>query len=82
MIADRTGSQREIILDIGIKDANSVLDLGCGNGEKTFYISQHVKRVVGIDPDKNMIKAAQTKFFRKNLVFQVGLAESISFPSS
>ena len=82
MIADRTGSQREIILDIGIKDANSVLDSGCGDGEKTFYISQHVKRVVGIDPDKNMIKAAKTKFFRKNLVFQVGLAESMNFPSS
>ena len=82
MKADRTGSQREIILSLGIKDANSVLDVGCGNGEKTFFISQHVKRVVGIDPDKNMIKAAQTNFIRKNLVFQVGQAQSMNFPSS
>jgi len=82
MIADRTGSQRDIILSLGIKDANSVLDVGCGNGEKTFYISQHVKRVVGIDPDKNMIIAAQTNFVRKNLDFQVGQAESMNFPSS
>jgi ubiquinone/menaquinone biosynthesis C-methylase UbiE len=82
MIADRTGSQRDIILSLGIKDANSVLDVGCGNGEKTFYISQYVKRVVGIDPDKNMIIAAQTNFARKNLDFQVGQAESMNFPSS
>jgi len=82
MKADRTGSQREIILGLGIEDANSVLDVGCGNGEKTFFISQHVKRVVGIDPDKNIIKAAQTNFVRKNLVFQVGQAESMNFPSS
>ena len=82
MIADRTGSQRDIILSLGIKNANSVLDVGCGNGEKTFYISQHVKRVVGIDPDKNIISAAQSNFDHKNLDFQVGQAESMNFPSS
>jgi ubiquinone/menaquinone biosynthesis C-methylase UbiE len=82
MIADRTRSQRDIILSLGIKDATSVLDVGCGNGEKAFYISQHVKRVVGIDPDKNMIKAARTNFVCKNLDFQVGQAESLNFPSS
>jgi ubiquinone/menaquinone biosynthesis C-methylase UbiE len=82
MIADRTGSQQDIILSLGIKDANSVLDVGCGNGEKTFFISQHVKRLVGIDPDKNMINAAKTNFGRKNLDFQVGQAESMTFPSS
>ena len=82
MLADRRESQRGIILSPGIKDANSVLDVGCGNGEKTFYILQHVKRVIGIDPDKNMIIAAQTNFVRKNLDFQVGQAESMNFPSS
>ncbi|MBW2562211.1 MAG: class I SAM-dependent methyltransferase [Deltaproteobacteria bacterium] len=82
MIADRAGSQQEIILDLGIKDANSVLDIGCGNGEKTFFVSQHVKRVIGIDPDEDMIKAAQTAFVRRNLVFQAGRGESMGFPSS
>ncbi len=38
--------------------------------------------MVGIDPDKNMIIAAQTNFARKNLDFQVGQAESMNFPSS
>lgn len=82
MIADRTGIQRETILELGIKDIDAALDIGCGNGEKTFFISQHVKRAVGIDPDKKMIAAAQNKYDRKNLSFQVGEAESLKFPSS
>ncbi len=82
MIADRTGSQREIILNLGINNANSVLDVGCGNGEKTYFISQHAQRVIGIDPDENQIKAAKINFAGKNLYFQVGQGESLSFPSS
>ena len=34
MNSDLTGSQKDIILNLGIKGANSVLDVGCGNGEK------------------------------------------------
>ncbi|MBW2675582.1 MAG: class I SAM-dependent methyltransferase [Deltaproteobacteria bacterium] len=81
MIADRTGSQREIISGLGIKNGDSVLDAGCGDGEKTFFVSQHVKRVIGIDPDEDMIKAAQTAFVRRNLVFQAGRGESMGFPA-
>jgi ubiquinone/menaquinone biosynthesis C-methylase UbiE len=82
MIADCTGIQRETILSLGINDADSVLDVGCGSGAKTFYISEHAKQVVGIDPDKNMIEAAKNNFVSKNLDFQVGRAESMNFPSS
>ena len=82
MIADRTGRQREIILGLGIKDADIVLDAGCGNGEKTFFVSQHVTRVVGIDPDRDMIRKAQTNFVSRNLLFRAGHAESLNFPSS
>lgn len=82
MIVDLTGSQREIVLSLGINDAHSVLDIGCGNGEKTFFIAQHVQRLVGIDPDEKLIKAAQTNFVRKNLFFLVGQGESLNFQSS
>lgn len=80
MISDITGIQRDTILDIGVKGARFVLDVGCGNGEKTFYVSRHAERVVGIDPDRNMVKAARTNFIRKNLVFELGQAESMAFP--
>lgn len=81
MQSDCTGTQREVISD-AIKDVNSVLDVGCGNGEKTFFISQRVKQVVGIDPDEQMLKVAQANFLRQNLLFQLGKGESLNFPSS
>lgn len=71
-----------MFINHGIDKANSVLDVGCGNGEKTYFISQHAQRVLGIDPDKNQIKTANIKFSGKNISFQVGLGESLNFPSS
>jgi ubiquinone/menaquinone biosynthesis C-methylase UbiE len=82
MKADCTGSQREIILGYGIKNANSVLDVGCGNGEKTFYIAQNVQWLVGIDPDKKIIQEAKNKYNSSNLVFQVAQAESLCFSNA
>ena len=43
-----------------------VLDVGCGDGEKTFYISPHVRWSIGIDPDKNIIKIARKKYNSDN----------------
>jgi ubiquinone/menaquinone biosynthesis C-methylase UbiE len=82
MIADYTGSQRKIILDCGIQDANSVLDVGCGNGEKTFYIAQCAQWSIGIDPDKEIIQEAKNKYNCGNLVFQVAQAESLCFSNA
>lgn len=72
MIADRTGNYEKLIVQIGIGHADVVLDAGCGSGEKTFFISQHIHRIVGMDPDKTTIRAAQKQFVRPNLVYQVG----------
>ena len=82
MIADFTGTQREIILRYGINGASSVLDVGCGDGEKTLYISPHVKWSVGIDPDENIIKIARNKCNSNNVKFQVAKAESLCFSNS
>jgi ubiquinone/menaquinone biosynthesis C-methylase UbiE len=82
MIADFTGTQREIILRYGVDGASSVLDVGCGDGEKTFYISPHVQWSVGIDPDENIVKIAMNKYHSNNLEFQVAQAESLPFSNS
>ena len=82
MIADFTGVQREIILRYGIDGASSVLDVGCGDGEKTFYISPYVQWTVGIDHDVNIIKIARSKYNSHNLEFQVAKAESLCFSNS
>ena len=82
MIADFTRIQKEIILRYGIDSASSVLDVGCGDGEKTFYISPHVQWSVGIDPDENIVKLARDKYCSNNLEFQVAQAESLPFSNS
>ena len=82
MIVDYTKSQKEAIFELGITGASSVLDVGCGNGEITFYISQNVLRAAGIDPDKSSIQSAKKKFSNSNLEFCVAQAEKLCYPDS
>ncbi len=82
MITDFTRTHRDIILRYGIGGASSVLDVGCGDGEKTFYISPHVQWSVGVDPDVNIVKVARNKYNSNNLEFQVAQAESLPFSNS
>jgi len=54
------------------EDAIQVLDLGCGTGELVFKLSGKVKKAIGLDVDKNMIKYAQLKkekFVLNNIEF-------------
>lgn len=81
MIADFTGSQREAIL-LGIANASSVLDIGCGDGQKTHLISQHVEQTVGVDPDSKLIKEAKNKYTNKNIAFYVACAEKLEFENA
>ena len=47
----------------------SLLDIGCGNGQRTFAFSKYVKGItIGIDYSKNMIEQAK-KLQKKNLKF-------------
>ena len=48
---------------------NSLIDIGCGAGDLSYDASKIIKKSVGIDFSKNMIKLAQKKFKRKNLEF-------------
>ena len=48
---------------------NSLIDVGCGTGDLSYDASKIIKKSVGIDFSKNMIKLAQNSFKRKNLEF-------------
>ena len=48
---------------------NSLIDVGCGTGDLSYDASKIIKKSVGIDFSKDMIKLAQNKFKRKNLEF-------------
>lgn len=42
-----------------IKHANSVLDVGCGEGELTAFLAQHKKRIAGVDISSSGFRKAK-----------------------
>jgi SAM-dependent methyltransferase len=64
----RTNNQA-FILDF-IKPESTVLDLGCGLGFVSFFISAKAKKVVGIDYNEADIAKAKNLFQRKNLDYR------------
>ncbi len=48
---------------------DSLIDIGCGTGDLSYDASKIIKKSVGIDFSRNMIRLAQNKFKRKNLRF-------------
>ena len=79
MLADYSGSQKAAIVAYGIDDTDYALDIGCGSGEKTYYIAEHVEFAVGVDPYKRQIHAAYDNYKSGNLAFQVAKAECLCF---
>jgi SAM-dependent methyltransferase len=82
MKTDRTGSLKNTLLRLGAQESNAVLDIGCGNGEYTFVISQKVKSAVGVDLDEKSVRLARRNYKCRNLSFQVARAESLAFSSN
>lgn len=58
-----------------------VLDVGASTGIIDNIIAKKVKRVVGIDVDKQAVVFANSVFSKKNLQFQVGDAMKLKFKS-
>ncbi len=55
-----------------IKDYTSnkhVLDIGCGEGYGTYYLSEFARGTVGIDYDDSIINYAKDKYRKENLEF-------------
>ena len=67
---------RKFINDLNVPQAAKVLDMGCGTGELTKYITDIAGphgQVVGVDPDAARIKIADEKYKGvSNLQFHVG----------
>jgi len=47
----------------------SLLDIGCGEGYGSYFLSASAKSVVGIDYDKEIIDYAKNKYCKDNLTF-------------
>ena len=48
----------------------SVLDVGCGTGVLTNFISKQVSQIIGIDPSRESIRIARQSLKNKNLNFE------------
>src|SRR5438552_599425 len=58
---------------LNLKGNESVLDIGCGDGDTTAYIAHHLLpngSIHGIDISKSMIDTAQQKHTSHNITFE------------
>jgi len=58
----------------------SILEIGCGKGRISSFLSQETKFLVAIDPDENAITDAKANI--SNVDFKVGSGELLNFPNS
>lgn len=70
-----------LYINIGLKDAKRILDVGCGSGSVTKDIAHLTKgKVIGIDDSEEMIKVARNVLNDyENVELQAGSAENIPF---
>jgi len=70
-----------LYLEVGIKDAKLILDVGCGSGVVTRDIAHLTKgKVIAIDSSKEMIKVAKNVLkMYNNIELRVGKAENLPF---
>ncbi len=53
-----------------ISPNNNVLEVGCGEGFGTNFLSPYAKKIVGIDVDKNIIEHCNKKYTSSNCSFK------------
>jgi 2-polyprenyl-3-methyl-5-hydroxy-6-metoxy-1,4-benzoquinol methylase len=54
-----------------------VLDIACGKGYGSYFLSTFAKKVIGINVSQETINYASSKYVRDNLEFRTGLASNI-----
>lgn len=61
-----------------LSDKN-VLEIGCGNGDRTVQIAARCKAIVAIDPNEDGIRRAQQEPAGTNISYHVGSADRLPF---
>ena len=54
-----------------------VLDIACGEGYGSHFISEFAKTVIGMDVSQEAVEHAKRKYVKENLKFEVGECQSI-----
>ncbi|OBR64338.1 hypothetical protein A7K91_12545 [Paenibacillus oryzae] len=56
-----------------------ILDIACGEGYGTHFLSQFASEIIGVDVDSQTIKTAQGKYLNPNLEYKVDDINKLSF---
>lgn len=62
-----------------ISSKDNILDIGCGDGLNTFYLSKKASHVTGIDILKSKISFAKKHYCAKNITYLFGDATKFKF---
>ena len=60
----------------------NVLDVGCGDGRISYWLSEKVNQVVGFDFSEKMIEKAKKTHSRTNIAYHLGTIENIDLPDA
>ncbi len=67
---------------LALSATDAVLDVGSGDGFWTARLAKHCARVIGLEPDEQMLGYARTLRNCPNVLYVRGAAESLPFPDS
>lgn len=59
-----------------------ILEVGCGNGEKTLALAAYTGEVYAVDPREESIKTAKAEHARPNIHYAVGSAQRLDFDAA
>ena len=69
---------------VGVRDADKVLDVGCGTGSLTTTLARvsGASKIVGIDPSNGFIEYARSQNADPRVAFEVGDAQQLPYPDA
>jgi ubiquinone/menaquinone biosynthesis C-methylase UbiE len=69
---------------VGVRDGESVLDVGCGTGSLSATLARvtGLSKIVGIDPSNGFVDYARTQITDPRVTFEVGDAQNLRYPDS
>jgi ubiquinone/menaquinone biosynthesis C-methylase UbiE len=69
---------------VGVRDADTVLDVGCGTGSLTTTLARvtGASKIVGIEPSSSFIDYARTQISDPRVTFDVGDAQQLPYPDA
>ena len=69
---------------VGVRDADKVLDVGCGTGSLTTTLARvtGASKIVGIEPSSSFIDYARAQISDPRVTFEVGDAQQLPYPDA